>query len=527
MGTNPAIHAAQAEPHLLSHTASPATEMQKQSQHPYEHGSIPIPVPVPIPVQNGTATLADEPDGLRQRRPPASSEPAPASSVGFTHTKTETETETELVSPEPISVLPRAPPRVDRLLYNARAAWFFFLVLACGTAIILLQLPSLLLLVFPYPLQFALPATKRTEFRRRFYRMYKFYIRWTESIFGSICTVIVSTLSPCKLVISGDVNAVRDAKQLVAMANHQIYPDWIYLWCFARLTNHHGDLKVMLMSVLKYIPILGIGMIFLEFIFLERKIAKDRQNIINMMTRQKKIAPDLPLWLLIFPEGTLNTPNNRETSRKFAKKTGITDDPKYVILPKATGLFMCCDVLAPKVTKLFDITVGYGGLNPYQIPYEEYLVENVYFAQQYPREVHLHIQEFDITKLPGFDGTLTKESLEADPVLRAEAEKLAATSGGGFDPLSDARRKLFSDWVRQRFMYKDQLMHEFYTTGAFPTTEVGVPDPRPLTRMDHQAAPEPSDWLTVIFGTAGAWYLAFQYTRWIWFLLGIVFRFFF
>lgn len=84
------------------------------------------------------------------------------------------------------------------------------------------------------------------------------------------------------------------------------------------------------------------------------------------------------MWLLLFPEGTLNTPNNRETSRAYAKKMDITEGghnltkgPKYVILPKATGLFMCADVLMPKISTLFDITVGYSGVKPHQVPYAE------------------------------------------------------------------------------------------------------------------------------------------------------------
>lgn len=110
---------------------------------------------------------------------------------------------------------------------------------------------------------------------------------------------------------------------------------------------------------------------FFEFIFLERKLAIDKKTIIDMLQKYKQRVPESPLWLLLFPEGTLNTPNNRITSRDYAKKMDISEQPKYVILPKATGLFMCADALMPKVTTLFDITIGYSGVEAHQIPYAE------------------------------------------------------------------------------------------------------------------------------------------------------------
>lgn len=102
----------------------------------------------------------------------------------------------------------------------------------------------------------------------------------------------------------------------------------IYLWVLARQYGRHGDLKIMLIAVLQYLPIFGLGMTFFDFIFMKQKLSKDRRTIIDAMQRQKTMCKDFPLWLLVFPEGTLNTPNNRETTRAYAKKNDITEDPK-------------------------------------------------------------------------------------------------------------------------------------------------------------------------------------------------------
>ncbi|KAH6590226.1 hypothetical protein BASA50_009488 [Batrachochytrium salamandrivorans] len=395
----------------------------------------------------------------------------------------------------PISRLPTSKPRVPRGEFLANVVVFTLLTFCMAVCILLLQLPSLLVLYGPYPVLFALKPADRVALKRYTYNMYKWYNRALESIFGSAIVILVNTLAPTVLVITGDTDAITDTSQLVLMANHQIYVDWAYLWCLARLTNHHADLKILLMSVLKYMPVFGIGMSFFEFIFLKRKLAADRQTIVKLMERQKADAPKLPMMLVIFPEGTLNTPNNREVTRAFAKKTDIADDPEYVILPKGTGLFMCCDVLYPKVTRIFDVTVGYGALTAEQIPYEEYLPGNVFFSKKYPPAIHMHIQLFEMAGLPGFDGVLTADTLAKDPILAEQAAKQAAKSGGAFTPLGEARRHVFSEWVRRRFMHKDKLMEQFYQNGEFPSTEVGVSAPKPLKRVEHRVVPDPIDWI--------------------------------
>lgn len=92
--------------------------------------------------------------------------------------------------------------------------------------------------------------------------------------------------------------------------------------------NRHGDLKIMLINALKYVPIYGIGMQFFEFIFMKQKLSKDCENILNLVNRQKSDYKDFPLWMLIFPEGTLNTPENRIKSREYGKKNSIEEKPR-------------------------------------------------------------------------------------------------------------------------------------------------------------------------------------------------------
>lgn len=190
-------------------------------------------------------------------------------------------------------------------------------------------------------LLFGKNAQEKKKIKRIFYNAYRSVIVITEQSFGSMIMFLVTIFTPgTQLVLTGDFELLKETKKAIIMSNHQIYPDCtclasqqylhigLYLWTLARHAGRHGDLKIMLIAILQYLPLFGLGMTFFEFIFLKQKLAKDRKTIIKHMNRQKTLWKDFPLWLLIFPEGTLNTPNNRETSRAYAKKTEMSEDPK-------------------------------------------------------------------------------------------------------------------------------------------------------------------------------------------------------
>jgi lysocardiolipin and lysophospholipid acyltransferase len=227
-----------------------------------------------------------------------------------------------------------------------------------------------------------------------------------------------------------------------------------------------GGAKYIMMEYLKWFPILGTVMWLFDYLFIAQKLKLDKDKITENVKRYLKYYKDLGLSFLIFPEGTLNTPNNRITSRAYAKKVGLKEDPKYVILPKSTGIFMIADNLQPHINTLFDITIGYGGLTAQAIPYEEYLIENVFFSKRYPKEVHISVKRFQIDTLPGFDGKITAKNMPQVQATESEASV--------FDPLTNARKNAFNSWMRARFMEKDQELDYFYKNKRFPGETVAT-----------------------------------------------------
>lgn len=70
------------------------------------------------------------------------------------------------------------------------------------------------------------------------------------------------------------------------------------------------------------------GMQFYNFIFLARSWASDRLYLANRLAWLGKRAQeqDIPLTFILYPEGTLVSPNTRPISKKYADKMGIVSD---------------------------------------------------------------------------------------------------------------------------------------------------------------------------------------------------------
>ena len=130
----------------------------------------------------------------------------------------------------------------------------------------------------------------------------------------------------------------------------------------------HGYLYIILKESLKYIPVLGPGMMFFGFIFMSRKMAVDQPRLAHRLGKLKlqHTAPDgkkylNPMWLLIFPEGTNASDNGRVRSAKWADKIGVKD-MQHMLLPRSTGLFFCLNELKDTVEYVYDCTVAYEGI---------------------------------------------------------------------------------------------------------------------------------------------------------------------
>jgi lysocardiolipin and lysophospholipid acyltransferase len=121
----------------------------------------------------------------------------------------------------------------------------------------------------------------------------------------------------------------------------------------------HGYIYIILKDTLKYLPLVGQGMVNYEFIFLSRKWAIDQARITGAMrTLRKRLDP---MWLLIFPEGTNLGRNGRAKSASWAGKQDIPD-MRHLLIPRSTGLYHCLKELGSSVEWIYDCTIAYEGI---------------------------------------------------------------------------------------------------------------------------------------------------------------------
>lgn len=212
--------------------------------------------------------------------------------------------------------------------------------------------------------------------------LYYAYIALTKQSFGLLITTVTQWFCPTLVRVSGDASVrgqlvrkkdgrleARFPERMVLLANHQLYTDWLYLWWIAYTSKMHGHIYIILKEELKYIPIIGTGMMYFGFIFMSRKWAADKPRLQHRLEKLKAShagplsgASGLdPMWLLIYPEGTNLSANTRKKSKAWAEKQGIPDF-EHQVLPRSTGLHFCLTELKGTVDWVYDCTVGYEGI---------------------------------------------------------------------------------------------------------------------------------------------------------------------
>lgn len=162
----------------------------------------------------------------------------------------------------------------------------------------------------------------------------------------------------------------RFPERMIVISNHQIYTEWIYLWWVAYASQMHGYIYIIMKESLKYIPILGQGMMFFSFVFLSRHWDTDQPVMAHRLhklrtkwTNRTDLKKNLldPMWLLIFPEGTNLSANQRGKSEVWAEKTN-QKPMRHCLIPRSTGLKFCIDELGDTVDWIYDCTIAYEGV---------------------------------------------------------------------------------------------------------------------------------------------------------------------
>jgi len=226
---------------------------------------------------------------------------------------------------------------------------------------------------------------------------------------------ITTKLYGTRYRITGD--AVPDGESAIVMANHQQATDIPVLFTYAMMKGRLGDSKFFAKNQLKLVPFLGIAMLILEHLFLKRNWKEDAPRVVRMFS--EIASSGLPVWMLLFPEGTRITPEKLLRSQEIAKEKNFAV-PRHTLLPRPRGFLAAMDGLRNCVDAIYVVTIGY----------ERGCSSLMDYIQGRMRTIHLHVKRYPVRELP-------LDSLALD------------------------------QWLRDRYIEVDKRMEKFRTLDLF------------------------------------------------------------
>jgi 1-acyl-sn-glycerol-3-phosphate acyltransferase len=247
-------------------------------------------------------------------------------------------------------------------------------------------------------------------------RAFRAVNRWCADTWWGWCVIAAERINGSEVVFTGDDVPARENALLVA--NHQEMPDITAIMKFCMTKDRLGDMKYFVKKQLKWVPGMGWGMQFLDCLFIDRDWASDREHIERTFARL--VDDKVPVHLVSFVEGTRLTSTKLAAAQEYARENEL-HVPRHVLVARTKGFAATVQGLRSHITAVYDLTIGYEHGVPTLWQYIKGLV----------RRIHVHVRRFPVAELPH------------------SAEDLR-------------------QWLQDRWREKDELLEDFYATGAFP-----------------------------------------------------------
>ena len=231
-----------------------------------------------------------------------------------------------------------------------------------------------------------------------------------------LCDQFAEHIYRIKINFTGD--DVPEKENALVMVNHQEMADITVLFRLARRKKRLGDMKWFVKDILKYVPGVGWGMLFLDCLFIKRNWTTDKKKVHKVF--ETLLNNHIPVWLISFVEGTRVRPQKVEQSRQYALKTG-RKPLDHLLIPRSKGFVASVENLRGHLDAVYDVTIGY--------------VEGVptlwQWIKGYVKQANIHVRRYAMVDMPKGE-----KALEA--------------------------------WLATCFEEKDLLLEQYYATGAFP-----------------------------------------------------------
>lgn len=218
--------------------------------------------------------------------------------------------------------------------------------------------------------------------------------------------------------------------------NHSYEIDWLMGWMACEKMRVLGNCKAYAKKVIQYIPVLGWGWKFAEFVFLERSYEKDKE-VINKQIKELADHPD-PMWLLLNPEGTRFTPKKHQISLEFSRKNNLPE-LKYHLLPRTKGFVASIPSMRGKIPAIYDTLVVFKENEPVAPT-----MTSLVFGKQVT--AHMYIKRISLDEVP--DTEAEQEKFLRDLFIRKDKLKDSFLKTGDF--FADSEESRVKPWASQR-----------------------------------------------------------------------------
>ncbi|KAJ0856834.1 putative 1-acylglycerol-3-phosphate O-acyltransferase [Helianthus annuus] len=142
---------------------------------------------------------------------------------------------------------------------------------------------------------------------------------------------------------------------MMVISNHKSDIDWLLGWVFAQRSGCLGSTLAVMKKSSKFLPVIGWSMWFSEFLFLERKWAKD-ESTLKAGLRRLKDYPQ-PFLMALYVEGTRFTNAKLLAAQEYASSTGLPV-PRNVLIPRTKGFVTSVREMRSFAPAIMDMTVA-------------------------------------------------------------------------------------------------------------------------------------------------------------------------
>ena len=219
-------------------------------------------------------------------------------------------------------------------------------------------------------------------------RAFVAYNRAGADLWWRLLGALARGLHGVRVEASGD--PLPPGERALVVANHQQMTDVCFLALFAAERGAAGDVKWFVKHPVRYVPLLGWGMAFLDNLFVRRAWARDRRSIEATFARLRRDRGRY--WIALFAEGTRATAAKIAEAERRWERRG-RPPARHVLFPHSRGFTATLAGLAGDLDAVYDVTIAYDRGVP---SLGQFIAGRV-------RRARVHVRRFPVGALPGDD----------------------------------------------------------------------------------------------------------------------------